>query len=398
MTHTTRPDLLYLVHRFPYPPDKGDRIRSFNVLRYLSPRFRVHVACLADEPIPAGHAEQLACHCESLTIAPLIGMRRWIRGLRSLALGASVTEGAFWSGTLAQAVRRKAVDVPLHAVLLSASSMAPYLRLPELRRLPVVVDLVDVDSQKWLDYATTGRFPKTWLYQAEGRRVRRLESRLAATSRAVALVSPAEVNLFRTFSAEGDVRAIPNGVDLEYFRPEDATEEPACVFVGALDYRPNIDGCRWFVSQVWPRIHRQKPQTRLYLVGRRPDPSVLELGKTAGVTVVGQVPDVRPYVAKAAVSVVPLRIARGVQNKVLESLAMAKAVVASPQAVEGTGASGGLHLLTANSSDEWVEQVLGLLGDPARRAALGKEGRHLVEQTRCWDHCLEPFDALLRTP
>src|SRR5262249_20598440 len=156
--------------------------------------------------------------------------------------------------------------------------------------------------------------------------LRRLEQRLAGWADALTLVSENEVRLVRQFCPDAPVHGIPNGVDLDYFTNTDAAEEEqSCVFVGALDYLPNIDAAVWFCQEVWPRVRKECPQARFRVVGRRPAPEVLELGKQAGVEVIGQVPDVRPYVARAAVTVVPLRIARGIQNKALESLAMAKA-------------------------------------------------------------------------
>jgi sugar transferase (PEP-CTERM/EpsH1 system associated) len=273
--------------------------------------------------------------------------------------------------------------------------MVPYLRLPELRRLPAVVDLVDVDSQKWLDYARASRGPRAWLHAAEGRRLRRLERDLPGWCRAVTLVSQAEADLYRTFCRPGPVYAVTNGCDLEYFQPAAGTAGQDCVFVGALDYPPNIDGVVWFVQEAWPALRQRHPDLKLQLVGRRPAPAVTRLGAVPGLEVVGQVPDVRPYVARAGVVVVPLRLARGVQNKVLEALAMAKATVASPQALEGLQARVGQDVLAASTPDEWVGAIDRLLGDAALRRQLGTAGRAYVEARHRWDVCLEPLAEIL---
>jgi sugar transferase (PEP-CTERM/EpsH1 system associated) len=272
--------------------------------------------------------------------------------------------------------------------------MAPYLRLPELRDLPAVVDLVDVDSQKWLDYAAAGG-PRAWLYRTEADRLRRLERGLASWARAVTVVSEAEAQVYRAFCPGGPVHVVTNGVDLEYFRPSCGPVEPACVFVGALDYRPNVDAVCWFCAEVWSAVRRRRPDAGLYLVGRRPAPAVRRLAALPGVTVVGQVPDVRPYLGRAAVAVAPLHIARGVQNKVLEALAMGKAAVISPQCRAGLRVTPGAEVLVAGEPGEWVEAVLHLLEDPALRERLGQAGRRHVEEHCRWDRCLEPFDALL---
>jgi sugar transferase (PEP-CTERM/EpsH1 system associated) len=386
--------VLHLVHRLPYPPDKGDRIRAFHVLRQLAGEAAVHLACLADEPVDADAVAALRGYCARVAVVRL-GPGRWLHGLASLALAGTVTEGAFWSPALRALVRDWARMTSFRACLVSASSMVPYLRLPELRGVPAVVDLVDVDSQKWLDYAAASRGPRAWLYRTEGRRLRRLEQGLPSWVRAVMLVSDAEAEVYRGFRPDGPVHVVTNGVDLDYFRPRPGPVEPACVFLGALDYRPNVDGVGWFCDEVWPAIHRQRPGTKLYLVGRRPAPAVRRLADRPGVEVVGQVPDVRPYLARAAVAVVPLRIARGVQNKVLEALAMGKAAVISPASRAGLRVEPGREVLVAASPAEWTRDVLRLLDDESLRERLGAAGRRRVEAENCWERCLEPLGALL---
>jgi FkbM family methyltransferase len=228
--------------------------------------------------------------------------------------------------------------------------------------------------------------------------VRRLEAGLPAEFRAVMLVSPAEAELYRRFAQPGRIEAIRNGVDLDYFQPEPAIEETNCVFVGALDYRPNVDGIVWFCREVWPGIQRRKPQTKLYLVGRRPSKAVQQLAQQPGVVLIGQVADVRPYVSRAAVVVVPLRLARGLQNKVLEALAQGKAVVASPPALAALETEAGVHLLTASAPVEWEAAVLRLLDDAELRQRLGTAGRRYVENHHAWQTCLQPFAELLGSP
>lgn len=394
----TRPTLLYLVHRVPYPPDKGDRIRAFNVLSYLAARAEVHLATLADEPTPTASRDALNRLCSRTAIEPLNGWTRWPRALASLMLGRTVTEGAFYSPALCRTLTDWAKHTRYDAVVASSSSTVPYLRLPALRDLPALVDLVDVDSQKWFDYAEASRGPKRWLYRTEGQRLRRLEIEAVRAAKAATLVSEAEVQLFRSFCTDGEVRAVANGVDLGYFHSSaDAAEpeESACVFVGALDYRPNVDGADWFCREVWPTIQKNRPTAKFYLVGRKPAPTVQRLASLPGVELVGQVPDVRPWLVRSAVAVVPLRIARGVQNKVLEALAMGKAVVASPQALAGVQAKPGEHLLSAPTPTEWTDAVLRLLDDATLRRRLGSAGRVFVEEHHRWERCLEPLGRLL---
>jgi sugar transferase (PEP-CTERM/EpsH1 system associated) len=389
---------LYLVHRLPYPPDKGDRIRAYHVIRHLSRRAHVYLACLADEPVPEESVRALESLCTRVRVVPL-GTSRWARALSSAVRGGTVTAGAFYSPRMVRLLRKWTAETPFVAALASSSGMVPYLRRRELGGVPAVVDLVDVDSQKWFDYAAASRGAWTTLYRTEGHRLRRLESSLPSWARAVTLVSEAETELFRSFCPSPDVHTVPNGVDLEYFRQQSpALAEEGCVFVGALDYKPNIDAVTWFCKEVWPAIARAHPNARLRLVGRQPVSEVLRLGEVPGVEVVGQVPDVRPHLSWAAVAVAPLRIARGVQNKVLEALAMRKPVVASPQALAGLRERLDLPALTAATPAEWADYVGRLLGDEPLRRQLGAAGRRYVEAHHSWERCLEPLSDLLGLP
>jgi sugar transferase (PEP-CTERM/EpsH1 system associated) len=386
--------ILSLAHRVPYPPDKGDRIRTFHLLRYLSRQAAVSLACLADEPVSDETVASLRRYCERVEVVPL-GRSRWLRAMAALLRGRTVTEGAFQAPALIALLRDWAARTSFDAVLASSSAMVPYLRLEELQHVPAVVDLVDVDSQKWFDYAAADSGWKSWLYRTEGRRLRALEERLPTRVRAVTLVSEPEAALYRAFCSPGWVEAIRNGVDLDYFRPGDEDVELACVFVGAMDYRPNVDAACWFCEEVWPGIRARNERAKLWLVGRQPVAAVQRLSERPGVEVIGSVPDVRPHLARAAVVIVPLRLARGLQNKVLEALAMGKAVVASKPALAALRVEPGVHALTASTSDEWGEAVVRLLNDPSAQRRLGAAGRRYVEEHHHWDRCLEPFGDLL---
>jgi polysaccharide biosynthesis protein PslH len=279
--------------------------------------------------------------------------------------------------------------------------MAQYVDVPALAGVPVLVDLVDVDSQKWFDYAEQARGIPRWLYQWEGQRVRRLEASIAGRARAVFAVSPAEVALYRSFCPADNVYPLGNGVDLDYFHPgasAGVASSQRCVFTGALNYRANVDGVRWFCREVWPGVLRRCPEARFVLVGGRPVAAVRRLAELPGVELVGEVPDVRPYVAEAALAIVPLRVARGIQNKVLEAAAMGKATVVSPQAREGLELEPGVHVLQATTPQDWVGAIVELLADPQRRQALGQAARGRVEQRYRWDVQWRALDQLLPLP
>lgn len=391
--------MLYLTHRVPYPPDKGDRIRNYHLLRALAGRGRVWLACLADEPVLPETTAELGRLCERVAVVAAGGRRRWARAGVSLLAGRSVSEGAFAEPGLTRVVGEWAAEAGFCTAVVSSSSLAPYLRHPALAGVPGVVDLVDVDSQKWLDFAAAARGPKRWLYRLEAARVRKLERGLATWARAVAMVSRAEADVFDSFAGPGAATVAANGVDLDYYRPAVGRVRRACAFVGALDYLPNVDAAVWFAREVWPLVRREFPDAEFRVIGRKPAPAVLQLASLPGVSLVGQVPDVRPHVASAAVVVVPLRLARGIQNKVLEALAMGKPVVAAPPALAALGTVPGRHLLAATTPAEWVGAVSALFRDPARCRDLGIAGRQFVEDHHRWDTCLEPLiDKIFPAP
>ena len=400
------PRVLYVTHRVPYPPDKGDRIRNYHVLRQLAKRARVWLLALADEPVPDATREALAKLCERVEYMPVSGWRHKVAAVRAaIRSGNSLSAGMHWSEAAAKLVTRWAAEAHFAAEIVSAGSLIDYLGVSNergdgdvyaLTSGVQVVDLVDVDSQKWLDFAAASRPPKRWLYQFEARRTRAEEQKLPRWTAAVTLVSRHEADVFDSFTRPGAATVATNGVDLDYWQPTDTPEELACAFVGALDYLPNVDAAVWFADAVWPRIRGRFPTAEFRVIGRQPTAAVRALGKRPGITVVGQVPDVRPHVASASVAVVPMRLSRGLQNKVLEALAMGKATVAAPPALAALRAEPGVHLLSAATADEWVDAVCGLLDDRVRRRELGTAGRRFVEDNHHWDSCLAPLvDAVL---
>ena len=390
----TVPNLLFLTHRLPYPPDKGDRIRTYHLLRYLARYANVHLIAVADEPVPPEAKEPLAQLCTRVASIP-VGHSRWVGALESLALGGSISEGAYRLPALKKLITDWSKEVEYSAVIASASSLAQYLRLPGLAHATKIVDVVDVDSQKWFDYAAATAPPKSWLYALEGRRLRKTERDLTSWANAAILVSAGETAIFREATGADNVFAATNGVDLDYYQPTPGRAENGCVFVGALDYKPNIDAACWFAKSIWPQVRQQRPEATFRIVGRKPVQAVRDLANIPGIEVPGQVPDVRPYLSGAAVVVAPLRIARGLQNKVLEALAAGKAVVSSPAAIAGFSHREELPVCIANDPREWIARTVQMLGDPVTRQRFGNAGRAYAEKYHDWSACLEPFGRLL---
>jgi sugar transferase (PEP-CTERM/EpsH1 system associated) len=382
--------VLYLTHRVPFPPDKGDRIRNYHLLRQLSARGEVWLGCLADEPVPPETTNELARLCARVAVVP-VSRLRWAKAGFSVLTGRSLSEGLFATAGLRRVIREWTGQTRFGAAVVSASSLVPYLRRDGLEAVPAVVDLVDVDSQKWLDFAAASRPPKRWLYQLEARRVRKLEADLPRWTRAVSVVSRAEADTYDSLAGAGSATVASNGVDLDYFRPSESATTVSCVFVGAMDYLPNIDGAVWFARDVWPLVREHFPGAEFRVVGRKPAPAVEALASLPGVVVTGSVPDVRPHVASAMVVVAPLRLARGLQNKVLEALAMAKPVVAAPPALAALGTVPGVDVLAATTPREFADAVCGLFANPDRCRELGTAGRRYVEHHHHWERCLQPL-------
>lgn len=394
-----KPNLLYLVHRVPYPPNRGDRIRSYHLLRFLAERYNVFLACLADEPVSHNTRSTLSELCAEVSIIRL-GRRRWLRAGTSLLCGRSLTEGLFYSPQLMKDIDQWSRRINFSSVVVYCSSMAPYLRAPLLSDVPTVVDLVDVDSQKFYDYAKLARFPKRLILSTEGRRVRQLECQLAKRATAITFVSDAEAALFRTVCREGTCYGVPNGVDLDYFSNAhlSCVKPNHCVFLGALDYHANADGLHWFCHHAWSLVRHTFPDATLSIVGRNPGPAILRLAQIPGVSVVGSVFDVRPYLSAATVSLAPLRVARGVQNKVLESMAMSVPVIASPQALVGLDVQSNVHVMSSQSAEDWAFAIQRIFTDPSWRRELSQAGRQYVELHHHWDTCLSKFACLLTEP
>ena len=381
--------VLFISHRVPYPPDKGERVRAFHEIQALAAHYRVTLAALAHRAEDFQVAGPLGKWCDRVILARAGGTVGLVRGALSLVRGRSATEGYFASGRMGRALRDEVAHEPFDIVVAYSSGTLPHaLGVPAAAR---VMDLVDVDSTKWASYAEAMRGPKRWLYELESRRVAALERRAVETCDAVFLVSPEET---RALGVKGEnVAAMGNGVDTTYFAPAGATRQggPSLVFTGTMDYRPNVDGVCWFVREVWPGLRREVPDLVFTIVGRDPTREVLRLAEAPGVRVTGSVPDVRPYLREATVCVVPLLIARGIQNKILEAMAMGRAVVGSPGAVEGLEVERGADLLEASEPAEWHRQVLAVLSDGDLRARLERSGRACVVEKYAWDARMRPL-------
>ena len=394
-------DLLFLAHRIPYPPNKGDKIRSWHMLRHLAQRHRVHLGCFIDDPADREYEKVLRDICGECCFVELNPRLSRILSLRGLLRGAPLTLPYYASAALTRWVRATIDRHRPERLFFYSSAMAqfdPATSYPARR----VIDLVDVDSQKWGEYARRQPWPLSWVYAREGRTLLDFERAMAARMDASVLVSAAEAALFASLAPEsaGKIHAVNNGVDTDYFSPDRRYETPypantrAVVFTGAMDYWPNIDAVQFFSRTVLPQLREACPDATFWIVGSSPARAVLELKALPGVVVTGRVPDVRPYLAHAAAVAAPLRLARGVQNKVLEAMAMARPVVATAQAAEGIDAVAGTDLLVADSADALAKHLVAIVRDGAYRD-LGARARSYVLATYDWQKSLYRLDAIL---
>jgi sugar transferase (PEP-CTERM/EpsH1 system associated) len=285
-------------------------------------------------------------------------------------------------------------DTPYDRIVCFSSSVLPYVLGRHLES-KLIVDMVDVDSQKWFDYAERTTGPHAAVYHFEGCRLRSLE-RAAAESLAIIFSTDIEASLYRQLAPKARILTLFNGVDLEFFRPtEHAQHNGGCVFVGQLDYRANVLGLVWFCRTIWPKVRERISDATLTIVGRNPVSQIRRLGGVPGVEVIGEVPDVRPYLASARVAVVPLPVARGVQNKVLEAMASGLPVVGSPASLEGLSLVAGRDAIVASDAADWSRTLKWLWDDPRRRREIGDSARRYVERHHRWGNCLGGLHTLI---
>ena len=320
-------DILFLSHCVPNPPDKGEKIRSHYELAQLAEKYRVHLACFARSQSEVVRANELSRWCASVYVEPLAAGLGLARAGLNYAAGRSLMTSFYGSRRLRQYVRSLSAR-PLSATVAYSSVMAQYAP----REIPLILDMVDVDSEKWMQYGKVRRMGL--LYRSEAKRLRRIEAEVASRAARTLLSTVNEARLLQSIAPRASVGSMENGVDFNYFDPSIGWELPSLprrfvAFVGAMDYYPNADAACWFASQVFPQIRNRLKDMEFLIVGRNPTPAVRRLNVLPGITVTGAVADVRPYLSAAEAVIAPLRIARGIQNKVLEALAMGKRTLAS---------------------------------------------------------------------
>ncbi len=398
-------EVLFLSHRMPFPPDRGDKIRSHHILKRIAGLAPVHVATFADDDRDIAEEVELAALARSYRLVrrvkPLV-----LAGVESLLRRQPVSLPAFYSAEIADYVARVLRERPVATIYVFSGQMGQYI--PEDFTGEVIFDFVDVDSAKFEAYAERDHGVRSWINAREGRLLAAEEARQARRANVSLLVSAEEAALFRARlpvedQATCDVRALRNGIDSRFFDPAAVKPEPRLIdcdgprliFSGQMDYAPNVEASLRVIERLLPRIRELIPRTTFHVVGRNPAEELREHHGRNGVHVWGGVEDMRTWLSAADLALVPLEIARGVQNKVLEAMAMSLPVVLTSAAATGIGARDGEHLAIADSDDELVERVTALLSHPRQGWTLGLQARRFVVEELSWQATLAPLAAMI---
>jgi sugar transferase (PEP-CTERM/EpsH1 system associated) len=387
--------ILYVCHRFPYPPAHGGKIRAFNTIRHLSASgHQVTVASLARSAQEAREGEGIRPYCERYEIARVRDLIQMLRMIARIPTITPSSMGYFYSPTLARQVRSIVEHQHFDLIFVHCSSVAHYVS--GVHGVPKILDFADMDSQKWLNYARYKPFPLSAGYRLEGLKLQREEKRLARMFDLCTAITPAEWETLESFGTGVANDWFPNGVDSEYFAPSNEPyDENTLCFVGRMDYYPNQECMFAFCANVLPRIQARRPKTKLLIIGAEPSAAVKRLAQLPGVTVTGSVPDVRPDLQRSALMIAPLNIARGTQNKILEAMACGIPVVTSAVAAGGVDAVAEEHFLVARNIDDYAAAVLRVLEVPKERARLAAAGRSRVLSHHSWGHSMRRLDRII---
>lgn len=396
-------NILFLCHRLPYPPNKGDKVRSYHLLKHLAGKHNVHLGTFLDDPEDEHHIEALRHLSISMHVARLHPQTARLRSLNGLLAGDPLTLRYFRDARLQEWVNDTCTHARIDAVVIFCSSMAQYV--VGKARLPTFVDFVDVDSEKWRQYSAHSRWPMSWIYARESKLLHLYERQIASLATRSFFVTEQEKALFLRQAPECGIRVdvMQNGVDHQYFDPDipfdnpfDADEFPIVV-TGTMSYRINEEGILQFAEHSLPALTERFPKLRFHIVGRQPTQRLQALASDR-IKVVGTVPDVRPYLQHAAVVVAPMHISRGIPNKILEAMSMGKAVVAHGACAAAVDAEAGRDYLVADSADAFIAAITACLNDPQRRAELGKAARSRMLSHYEWQTNLSRIDTYLGQP
>ena len=362
-------NVLFLSHRLPYAPNRGDRIRAFHLLREMSQWADVDLISLVHDREEAAQAEALRSMTRSVTLAHVPKVRNTVSAIAHMAGSTPATHMMLFSPDAKAAIDAAARRKP-DVVFSYCTGVAPLALAPALSGRPLVLDMVDVDSEKWASLATKTTWPRAWVYRREARLLRAFEADVTRRSKATLVVNAKEQATLSTIAPGASIHTVENGVDTSSFRPQGPPAAGAVVvFCGVMNYSPNVEGALWLCREVWPLVRRAHPGARLDLVGSDPVQAVSALNDPAsGIRVTGAVPDVRPYLWDGSVACAPLHTARGVQNKVLEAVAAGLPTVVTSAVHEGLPREVLVACQMADTAPAFAAAIAELLAtEPAKR-------------------------------
>jgi len=395
--------LLFLCHRIPFPPNKGDKITTFNLLKFLAKRYQVHLGCFIDDEYDLKYIKELDKYCHSSHCIDISQKRQLVSGVKALLTGTAVSNAHYRSAELQQWVDMTVDTFNISTLFVYSSGISQFIEHSKYREKTRVIDMADIDSDKWRQYAENKPWYSRWIYSREQRILADHEQRLLKDFEAVTFITDEESALFRSMSPKAmadKVYTLSNGVDTDYFDPKaefDLTDLPklkplSICFTGAMDYWANVDAVTWFCKNVWPQVVTEFPECTFYIVGGKPPAKVKQLESIQGVIVTGRVPDVRPYLDVAKVAVAPMRIARGVQNKVLEAMAMAKPVVMTSMGQEGIQVDARQKALVLDEPSAMAKSIVTLL---KTEEVDFSENRQWIVKRYSWEGALQKLPCLL---
>ncbi len=393
-------NLLFLVHRIPYPPNKGDKIRAFHFLKALSFKYNVYLGAFVDDSNDWQYVEDLELYCEETCLLGLDPSAGKIKSLLGFLTNKALSLPYYKQNKFQQWVNKTIQKQNINKVLIFSSVMAQYVSRGH--NVELIADFVDVDSNKWLQYSMKRKWPLSWVYKREAEKLFQFERTIASKAKATIFVSEKEADFFKSLVPEttSNICYVNNGVDTDFFSPEHEgkspyiTEDDVIVFTGAMDYWANIDAVKWFAEQVFPKILLQHKNSKFYIVGSNPDKEVLSLAAKEGVFTTGRVDDIRPYIAHAKLVVAPVRIARGIQNKVLEAMAMEKQVFCTSAAIEGISVSVEQNVSISDTADEFAENICNYL-DRKPNTQRSINNRRFVKEKFSWELNTEQLAELI---
>jgi sugar transferase (PEP-CTERM/EpsH1 system associated) len=386
--------IFYICRRVPFPPDRGDKIAAFNAIRHLAARHEVHVFCLGDGVQDLANISGLQAYAKSVSAAPVDEFTIKLRALAALVTGQPLSVAALNESKLHDAIQKKFTELRPDLIIVYSCNMAQFAE--HFPNVPRIMHFGDLDSLKWPQYAERSSIPLNWIYAIEARRLLGYERHIAQIFSHALVHTEIEKHDFERLIPGIPVAVVGNGVDLDYFRSAGEAKKPASmVFTGVMDYRPNIDAVVWFCDEILPIVQANIPAANFTICGSRPAPAVRRLANRRGVRVTGWVADARPYLDRAEIFVAPLRMARGVQNKLLEALAMGLPCVASMAAWRGTVVADGQGILATDEPREFARHVIDLLGDSDGRAEMARRARAAAVANYRWEVQLACLDQVI---